>query len=157
MTDRSTIIISTRKFLSKHNQVKNVHNKVEALLKKVTNFKSICVELLKKGIPSFWDNNEYLIPHEIYHALLSQQRNEDSKFKELEKNLKGHVIVDKLSDDFDLLIQFKIILKNLPPLSYAQYIELEVLTKEMLDYEYLIATKWANVVKFTKKAQLYLG
>lgn len=37
-----------------------------------------------------------------------------------------------LSNDFNLLIQFKTILKNLPPLSYAQFIKLEVLMKRCL-------------------------
>lgn len=50
------------------------------------------------------------------------------------------MIMDKLNNDFDLLIQFKIILKSLPPLSYSKYIELEVLMKEMLAYEYPTTT-----------------
>lgn len=70
-----------------------------------------------------------MIPQETYHSLLSQQMNENSKFKEMEKNLNGHVNVNKLTDDFNLLIQFKGILNSLPPLSYAQYIDLEVLMK----------------------------
>ena len=81
VTDRSTIIISSKKVLGKHNQVKNVQNKDDALLKEVTNLKRRFAELIKKGLRSFWESNEYPIPQETYHALLSQQRNEDSKFK----------------------------------------------------------------------------
>ena len=53
----------------------------------------------------------------MYHALLAQQRNEYSKFDELEKHLKWQVIMDKLGEYFDLLTQFRIIVKSLPPLS----------------------------------------
>lgn len=48
------------------------------------------------------------------------------------------------------------ILKNLPPLSYSLYIELEVLTKEMRAYEIPIATQWENIIKFGKKDQIHL-
>lgn len=54
----------------------------------------------------------------------------------MEKHLKGRTIIDKLSDDFNLLDIFREVLKDLPPISYVQCIELEVLTKEMLAYEY---------------------
>lgn len=114
--------------------------------------KSRFIELFKKGLPYFWDNAEYLLPQETYQALLLQQKNEDSKFKELEKHLKGQAIVEKLGDDFDLLIWLKMILKILPPLSYAQYIDLEVLTKEMLANAYPATTQWENIIKFGKKA-----
>ena len=53
VTDRSTIIISARKVIGKHNQVKNVQNKDDSLLKKVTNFKRRFANLIKQGIPSF--------------------------------------------------------------------------------------------------------
>ena len=59
-------------------------------------------ELFKKGFPYFWDDKGNLIAQEIYHALLVQQRNEDSKFNDLEKYFKGQVIVDKLIEDFDI-------------------------------------------------------
>lgn len=81
-----------------------------------------------------------MISQENYQALFVHQRNEDSKFDDLERHSKGQVIVDKLRDDFDLLSQFKMIVKSLPPLSYTQYIELEVLTKEMVTYEYPTVT-----------------
>ena len=60
--------------------------------------------------------------------------------------------MDKLIGGFDLSIQFKTILKNLPPLSCAPYVDMEMLTKEILDYEYLIAAQWENIVKLGKRA-----
>ena len=71
--DRSAIIVSTKKVIGKHNQVKDVQNKVDIILKKVENFKSRFTELSKKGIPSFWENVEYVLPQETYHAPLVQK------------------------------------------------------------------------------------
>ena len=77
-----------------------------------------------------------MISLEDYQAFLIHQRNEYSKFNDLENHLKGQVIVDKLNDDFELLIHFKMLVKSLPLLSYSHHNELEFLTKEMVVYEY---------------------
>lgn len=71
VSDRLAIIMFAEKVLGKHNQVKYFQNKVDALPKKATNFKSRFAKFIKKGLPCFWDNNEYLIPQETYHAILS--------------------------------------------------------------------------------------
>ena len=71
VSNRSTIIMSTKKVICKHNQVKNFQNKANALLKRVESFKNRFADLLKKGLPSFWDNIEYLFSQETYHALLA--------------------------------------------------------------------------------------
>ena len=63
--------------------------------------------------------------------------------------------MDKLNDDFEILFNFKIIVKNLPPLSYSQYNELEVLTKQMVAYEYPTTSQWEKIIKFGKKLQIF--
>lgn len=112
--------------------------------------------MIKKGLPSFWDNQEYLISRENSLPLFAHQRNDDSKFDYLEKHLKGQVNVDKLNDDFELLFQFKMIVKSLCPLSYSQYNELEVLTKDMVAHEYPTMTQWTRIIKFGKKLRIFL-
>ena len=42
----------------------------------------------------------------------------------------------------------------MPPLSYAQYIEIEVLTNEMLSYEIPTETQWEIIIKIGKKATI---
>lgn len=85
---------------------------------------------------------------EDYHSLLVQQKNEEEKFNDMEKHLKGQTIVDKLSDDFELLFYFKEIKNNLPPPSYMLSMELEFMTREMVSFEYLMANSWMNILKF---------
>jgi hypothetical protein len=43
--------------------------------------------------------------------------------------------VEHLAIDFEILNQFKIVKIGLPTMSYATCIDLEILIKEMMDYE----------------------
>ena len=50
-----------------------------------------------------------MFSQEHYHNLLVQSRMDHSKFDDLEKGLTGKVIVDKLTEDFEILYKFLII------------------------------------------------
>ena len=95
-----------------------------------------------------------MISQEDYQDLFIHQRNEDENFNDLENHLKGQVKVDKLNDDFEILIYFKMLVKSLPPLSYPQHNEMEVLTKEMVAYEFASTSQWVKIVKFGKKLKI---
>ena len=58
-----------------------------------------------------------------------------SKFEDMDKILKGEAIVDKLLDDFDILAQIKMIKENSPPISILACVELQVMVREMMEYE----------------------
>ena len=73
----------------------------------------------------------------------------------LEKSLKGQIIMDKLSNNFDLLTNLKIILKNRHPPSYSQYIELDVLSREMMDYACPTRVEWRSIYKYGNKFHLH--
>ena len=140
-------IIAARKVIGKHNHLKNDQNQTNALINKVKGFIAKFSNFFQNGLPSFRHGQEYFISQEYYQALFVHQRNEDSKFNDLEKHLKGHVIVDKLKDDFYLLCKFRMIVKNFPPPSYSKHNDMEVLTKEMVTYEYHIEIHWEKIVK----------
>jgi hypothetical protein len=57
-----------------------------------------------------------------------------SKLETLEESLKGATLVDQVIIDFEILNQFKTIKLGLPIMSYASYIDLEILINEMTDY-----------------------
>ena len=59
-----------------------------------------------------------------------------SIFEYLENELDGRTIVNNLTDDFEILSQFRIIKAQLPPICYALCIDLEALIKEMMDLPY---------------------
>ena len=58
-----------------------------------------------------------------------------SKFENLEENLKGATLVEHLITNFDILNQFKTMKIGLPVMKYASCINLEILIKEMKDYD----------------------
>ena len=58
-----------------------------------------------------------------------------SKFDDLEKGLTGKAIVDKLTEDFEILQNLLIIRRGLPKISYETYMELEVSIREMMEYD----------------------
>ena len=81
-----------------------------------------------------------------------------SKFEDLEKKLRGEIIVNKLSDGFDIFAQFKIIKLNSPPLSIAPCVELHILVREMMDYETPYQRCWGQIENFGKmKYTTYSG
>ena len=61
-----------------------------------------------------------------------QNKSEEDKFEYLKKHMKGSTLVEKLSEDFDLLVEFRLIQKGLQPPPYTQSVELEGMTRECL-------------------------
>ena len=70
-------------------------------------------------------------------------------FQDMEKGIKGEVIIDKLNDDFHVLNQFKLIKSTLPPISYVSCVELELLSREMMDYEIPSRNFWIEIERFS--------
>ena len=70
-----------------------------------------------------------------YHSLLVRICMDHSKFDNLERGLTGKVIVDKLTEDFEIMQKFLIIRGGLPKVSYEAYMELEVSIQEMIEYD----------------------
>ena len=68
----------------------------------------------------------------------------------MEGNFNGEVIIDKLGDDFSILDQFQIIKEALPPIFFSSCVELEVLQREMVNFELPLQKQWNEVEKFGK-------
>ena len=71
------------------------------------------------------------------------------KFQNMEKGLKGEVIINKLNDDFHVLNQFHLNKSTLPPISYVSSIELELLSRQMMDYEIPSRIFWTEIERFS--------
>ena len=82
--------------------------------------------------------------------MLVQSRMDHFKFDDLEKGLTGKTIVDKLTEDFEILQKFLIIRKGLPKVSYEAYMELEVSIREMMECDTLSAEQWKAMERFGK-------
>jgi hypothetical protein len=77
---------------------------------------------------------------------LTQCRMDHSKFENLEENLKGENLVEHLITYFEILNQFKIVKIGLPVMTYASCIDLEILIKEMMDYDIPSDLQWKEIV-----------
>jgi hypothetical protein len=73
-----------------------------------------------------------------------------SKFESLEENLKGATLVECLITYFDILNQSKIVNIRLPIMTYSSCIDLEILIKEMMDYDIPSDLQWKEIVRLGK-------
>ena len=69
-----------------------------------------------------------------------------SKFEAMEESLKGQSLVEYLATDFEILNKFKIVMVGLPTMSYATCINLDILIKEMMDYDIPSDSQWKEIV-----------
>ena len=73
-----------------------------------------------------------------------------SKFEDMTKGLIGKSINEQMTEDFEMLDPFQLIKPNFLHVSYATCVKLEVLTKEMMDYEIPTQEQCKVVEKFGK-------
>ena len=71
-----------------------------------------------------------------------------SNFEDLVKGLTGKIIVEKLTEDFEILQKFLITRRGLPTVSYEAYVDLEVSIREMIEYDTPNAKQWRIVERF---------
>ena len=100
--DRIDIIIWNGKIIGKHNNVRNVQGKANQMIQSVQSFKNMFSQLFQKGIPSFWDDKEKLIPQEEYQNMSIEVHMDYYKFEYLYQGLKGQIVVDKITYDFEI-------------------------------------------------------
>lgn len=74
----------------------------------------------------------------------------------MDKPLTTQVVIEKMSDDFNTLSQFVMIVNNLPPSSHVEYNELEGLTKEMNACDYLSESHWKNIMNLERRIEWFL-
>jgi hypothetical protein len=74
-----------------------------------------------------------------------------SKFEAIEESLKGPSLVEYLATNFEILNKFKIVKVGMPTMSYATCIDLEILIKDIMDYEIPSYSQWKEIVQPGKK------
>ena len=111
--------------------MKVVQEKAHQMCSQGKDFKTNFQKLFDDGLPSFWDDEGWLFSQEQYHSLLVHNHMDHSKFDDLVKWLTRKVIVEKLTEDFELLDQFLVTKKGWPVVSYESYVDLEVSIREM--------------------------
>ena len=148
--DRVAIVLWSKKFIKKHQLIKVVQDKSNAMSSQINDFKRAFKELFEDDLPSFWDNEGRLFSQEHYHSLLVQNRMDHSKFEDLVKGLTGKINVEKLIEDFEVLQKFLIIRRGFPTVYYEAYVDLEVSIREMTEYDTPNTEQWRIVEIFGK-------
>jgi cell division protein FtsB len=144
--DRTALIISARRIIAKHNLLRSVQNKAMQMEHSIQEFKYAFEQLFIKVLPSFWDEKGSLYNQEDYNSLLMQCRMDHSKFEAMEESLKGPSLVEYLATDFQILNRFITVKVGMSTMSNAMCIDLEILIKEMIDYETPSNSQWKKIV-----------
>ena len=63
-------ILWSKKFINKHQLMKVVQDKANAMSSQINDFRGAFRELFQDGLPSFWDDEGRLFSQEQYHSLL---------------------------------------------------------------------------------------
>ena len=107
--NQRSIIIEVSKVLVKKNLVQKSQDKCDKILQDNGLFMNRYKKLVNLGLKSCWDKNVDLIPFETYEEMLILEKNNTTKFNDLEGTLKGKYIVDQLKDDIELLWSTKLL------------------------------------------------
>ena len=62
--------------------------------------------------------------------------------------MKGEAIIDRLKDDFELLCSTKLLFQENNP-AYEYFIELDMETRRVMDFTYLVGNQWNNIARFS--------
>ena len=125
--------------------MKKVKFKIEELQKEIKDVYSLFKPLIEKGLPHYWDEENCLLKKEDYDNLLVQKRNDHSQFENLEGNLRGEVVVEKLGYIFYLFNQVKKV--NFPPPLIEEYIDLDIEAQQLVNIELPSKSHFKEVIK----------
>ena len=144
------MITWARKVLEKHQHLETVQAKIDIMQHQVKMFIGLCKPLFQKGLPSFWEENGKLLSQVEYHAQLVKCKLDHRKVEDMQQSLSRKTIVEKLSEDFEIINAFRATCAQFPPISYTDHVELRVPAKEMASLEFPISDQWKTVEKFGK-------
>jgi len=150
INDRTSILMDVERVITKLILLQNVETKCHELMREISTFKNIFNDVIKHGLPLFWNENGDFYPMNNYKKLLEDRRNNDNKFEKLDGTLKGQDVVELLAGDFELLHNMKMIFGKLPPLVYEKYIDLDEAVRNLNDHKYLMGKYWKILCQFSK-------
>ena len=155
INDKVTIVLWSKKFINKHQLMKVVQDKANAMSPQINDFSRAFKELFEDDLPYFWDDEGRLFSQEHYHNLLVQNCMDHSKFEDLVKGLTEKIIIEKLTRDFKILQKFLIIRGGFPTVSYEAYVDLKVSIREMIEYDTPSAEQWRTLKRFRKTKYIF--
>ena len=124
-------------------------SKIEELQKEIEEVYNLLKPLNEKGLPYLWDEENVLWKTDDYDNMIVLKRNDHSQFKDLEGDLKGEVVVQKLGNVFDL---FNLVRKvKFPPPLIEEYIDLEIEAQQLVNIELPCKNHCKEIIKLAVK------
>ena len=92
-----------------------------------------------------------MISQKEYQDRLIDCRQDQRKFEDMaQQSLSGKVVVDKLSSEFELLFDFRVVCTKFPMLPYPENIEISVLAEEIIKLEMSTVNQWKVIENYGK-------
>ena len=151
ITDMIALLVEARRMSTKHNQLQNALARIEIMHQGLEKFNKLFQPLFQKGLPEFWGPDGKLIPQGKYLELLNQERVNHAKFEGMDGGIKGGVVVNKLSEEFELLNQLRMITYILPTIIYNPLIDLEVVLKELFEMTIPTDQLWEDIHRLSSQ------
>jgi len=107
VNDRTNIVMDAKRVITKRILLQNEKPKCHELMREISTFKNMFRDVIKNGLPLFWNVNGDLYPMNNYQNLLEDRINSDNKFEKIDGTLKGQDVVELLAVDFELLHNMK--------------------------------------------------
>ena len=99
--DKVVVTSWDRKVVGKYIMLDTVQAKVDIISHKVKEVIELFTPLVSKGIPFFWEEKGPLLSQNEYLDKLVNHRLDHSKFEDMQQDLSGRVVFDKLAEEFE--------------------------------------------------------
>ena len=152
--EKFQLIHSIQRIVDKEMELQKLKSIIEELQKEIKEIYALLRPLNEKGLPYFWDEENFLWKKENYDNLIVLKRNDHSQFEALEGDLKGEVVVQKLGNVFDLFNLVRQV-KFHPPI-IEEYIDLEIESQQLVNMELQSKNHFKEIIKFAVKPVLVI-
>ena len=150
VSDIYGIMGRARRFIENKILMDNVKAQDDQILKEVNQFQKQFIPIFDEGFPPFGDKRKVMISKGIYDVNLTHEKMNHQSFQDMEKSLKGEIVVAKLRNEFNILSQLHKVKSQLPPTNLAESHNLEILAREMKAYEITNNLQWEETENFSK-------
>ena len=107
--------------------------------------------LFKRGLPLFWEEKGGMWSQKEYNDRLISCRLDHRKFDDMQhQSFSGKIVIEKLSNDFEMLFDFKATCTKLIDFSYAKNMELMLFAKGMINLDLPAIDKWKIIENYGK-------
>ena len=136
----------------KRDIIEVVIEKANFLFQRSKDFKVLFEDILKLGLPFFWNEDGEVLSDVAYLTKLQERAKDTSDIDQLSSIIRGKDLQEIRSKDFTIFHQLRHLNKGFPPLSYGFYAELDALYRNMLVFNLPAPPIWKQIEVVANKA-----